>query len=104
MREPVVFVRLTIVEEPAVTRTATVPVFAGKGRIRFTEKTYRHPGSGELLLGVQANAMCGSDRRQYFGGSLVVPGHEAAGTVLVAGEGASIPVGRRGVEIGRAHV
>lgn len=80
-----------------MTRTALAPVFAGDGRIEFTDRSYPDPGPGQLLLAVQANALCGTDRDQYFGGSRVVPGHEAAGTVLVAGEGTSVPVGTRGV-------
>ena len=79
-----------------MTRTALAPVFTGDGRIEFADHSYPDPGPGQLLLAVQANALCGTDRDQYFGGSGVVPGHEAAGTVLVAGEGTSVPVGTRG--------
>jgi threonine 3-dehydrogenase len=79
-----------------MTRTALAPVFSGDGRIEFAERSYPDPGPGQLLLGVQANALCGTDRDQYFGGSHVVPGHEAAGTVIAAGEGTSVPVGSRG--------
>ena len=79
-----------------MTRTALAPVFPGAGRIDFADRSYPDPGPGQLLLGVQANALCGTDRDQYFGGSSVVPGHEAAGTVVAAGEGTSVPVGSRG--------
>ncbi|MEU4291236.1 alcohol dehydrogenase catalytic domain-containing protein [Kribbella sp. NPDC026596] len=79
-----------------MTRTALAPVFSGDGRIEFADRSYADPGPGQLLLGVQANALCGTDRDQYFGGSSVVPGHEAAGTVIAAGEGTGVPVGSRG--------
>lgn len=76
---------------------AKVPRFLGQGKITFTDHEYADPGVGELLLRVQANAICGSDRGQYFGGSSVIPGHEAAGTVFAAGPDATLPEGTRGV-------
>jgi threonine dehydrogenase-like Zn-dependent dehydrogenase len=79
-----------------MTRTALAPVFAGAGRIEFADREYPDPGPGQLLLAVQANALCGTDRHQYHDGSQVVPGHEAAGTVIQTGEGTSTPVGTRG--------
>ncbi|GAA3144295.1 threonine dehydrogenase-like Zn-dependent dehydrogenase [Kribbella aluminosa] len=79
-----------------MTRTALAPKFTGAGNIEFAAHDYTDPGPGQLLLSVQANALCGTDRHQYFDGSSVVPGHEAAGTVLQAGEGTSTPVGTRG--------
>ena len=79
-----------------MTRTALAPRFTGAGTIEFADHDYPDPGPGQLLLAVQANALCGTDRHQYYDGSPVVPGHEAAGTVLQAGEGTSTPVGTRG--------
>ncbi|MGZ0152838.1 alcohol dehydrogenase catalytic domain-containing protein [Kribbella sp. WER1] len=79
-----------------MTRTALAPKFTGAGNIEFAAHDYSDPGPGQLLLSVQANALCGTDRHQYFDGSSVVPGHEAAGTVLQAGEGTSTPIGTRG--------
>ena len=79
-----------------MTRTALAPVFTGAGTIEFADHEYPDPGPGQLLLRVQANAICGTDRDQYFGGSTVVPGHEAAGTVIAAGEGTSTALGIRG--------
>ena len=79
-----------------MTRTALAPRFTGAGTIEFADHDYPDPGPGQLLLAVQANALCGTDRHQYYDGSPVVPGHEAAGTFLQAGEGTSTPVGTRG--------
>ena len=79
-----------------MTRTALAPRFTGAGTIEFADHDYPDPGPGQLLLAVRANALCGTDRHQYYDGSPVVPGHEAAGTVLQAGEGTSTPVGTRG--------
>lgn len=79
-----------------MTRTALAPRFTGAGSIEFADREYPDPGPGQLLLAVQANALCGTDRHQYYDGSSVVPGHEAAGTVLQAGEGTGTPVGTRG--------
>jgi threonine 3-dehydrogenase len=47
-------------------------------------------------LRVEANAICGTDREQYYNGSDVVPGHEAAGTVIGVGDGSAVPPGTRG--------
>lgn len=77
-------------------RVGHAPWFAGEGRIEIREREYRDPGAGELLLRVEANAICGTDRAIYQEGSAVVPGHEAAGSVIAAGEGTSTPVGTRG--------
>ncbi|MEU4192452.1 alcohol dehydrogenase catalytic domain-containing protein [Kribbella sp. NPDC026611] len=78
-------------------RTALAPVFAGAGTIEFADHEYPDPGPGQLLLAVQANALCGTDRHQYYDGSQVVPGHEAAGTVIRTGEGTQTTVDTRGV-------
>ena len=79
-----------------MTRTALAPTFTGAGTITFADHEYPDPGPGQLLLQVQANAICGTDHDQYFGGSTVVPGHEAAGTVIATGEGTRTTVGTRG--------
>jgi threonine dehydrogenase-like Zn-dependent dehydrogenase len=49
------------------------------------------------LLQVHANALCGSERPQFFDGTPTTPGHEAAGTVVVAGPDTRTPVGTPGV-------
>lgn len=77
--------------------TARAPRFAGGGSIEFADHHYGEPGSGQLLLKVSANALCGTDRQQYSRGSLVVPGHEVAGTVLMTGPDTTTSVGSRGV-------
>ncbi len=77
--------------------TMRVPLFVGGGRIEWGEREVPSPGPGELLLRVRANALCGSERGQFFGGTQVVPGHEAAGIVASAGPGTATPVGTAGV-------
>ena len=76
-----------------------VPRFLGKstGEISFVRKPVPEPGSGHLLIQVKANALCGSERRQFFGGSEVTPGHEAAGIVADAGPNTHSAVGTPGV-------
>jgi len=73
-----------------------VPVFVGNKEIKFAERAVPEPGPGQLLLRVHANALCGSERLQFFDGTSVIPGHEAAGTVLAAGADTHIPVGTTG--------
>ncbi len=77
--------------------TMRVPHFVGQSRIEFQEKPVPVPGAGQLLIQVKANALCGSERGQFFGGSSVTPGHEAAGIVAAAGPDTTTPVGTPGV-------
>lgn len=74
----------------------TVPHFVGGGKIQTIEKPVPEPGPGQLLIQVHANALCGSERGQYWNGTEVTPGHEAAGTVVAAGPGTTTPVGTSG--------
>jgi len=80
-----------------VPSTMLVPLFVGGGRITFGEKPVPAPASGQLLVQVKANALCGSERGQFHGGSSVTPGHEAAGVVAAAGPDTHTPVGTPGV-------
>jgi threonine 3-dehydrogenase len=79
-----------------MTLERVAPRFDGGGRISFAEHTYRDPGPGELLLRVEANAVCGTDREQYYTGSKVTPGHEAVGRVAAAGADTRVAEGTRG--------
>ncbi len=74
----------------------TVPKFEGGGIISFHQKDVPAPGPGQLLLQVGANALCGSERGQFYEGSDVTPGHEGAGIVAAAGPDTSTPVGTPG--------
>lgn len=90
---------LSVDETPdsSIPDRATAPRFLGGGRIGVWDREVRRPGPGELLLGVRANAVCGSDRPAFENGWPVVPGHETAGVVVAVGEGSSIPIGTAGV-------
>jgi threonine 3-dehydrogenase len=79
------------------TKTMNVPLFVGNGKIEFGEKPVPVPGDGQLLLQVKANALCGSDRGQFYNGSEKTPGHEASGIVAAAGSGTKTQVGTHGV-------
>lgn len=74
-----------------------VPRFVGAGEIDFVRRPIPEPGPGQLLIRVRANALCGSERGQFFGGSEVTPGHEAAGVVADAGPETRVAVGTSGV-------
>lgn len=78
-------------------RTMRIPLFVGNGKVEYGEKEVPVPGPGQLLLKVKANALCGSDRSQFFEGSQATPGHEASGIVEAAGTGTRTPVGTPGV-------
>ena len=73
------------------------PCFRGGGRIEFEDAPVPAPGPGQLLIRVEANALCGSERGQFMQGAPVVPGHEAAGVVVAAGPNTHTAVGSRGV-------
>jgi threonine dehydrogenase-like Zn-dependent dehydrogenase len=73
-----------------------VPAFVGNKQIKFIEKEVPEPGAGQLLLRVGANALCGSERPQFFDGSVVTPGHEAAGIVVAVGPGTHTAGGTTG--------
>jgi len=74
----------------------TTPKFEGGGIISFHEKDVPVPVPGQLLLQVGANALCGSERGQFYDGSAVTPGHEGAGIVAAVGPETSTPVGTPG--------
>src|SRR6476620_6487966 len=74
-----------------------VPHFAGHGKIDAVEKPVPTPGPGQLLLQVKANALCGSERGQFYNGTAITPGHEAAGVVVAAGSDTHTPIGTAGV-------
>lgn len=76
---------------------ATVPHFIGSRKIQTVTKPVPHPGPGQLLIEVRANALCGSERSQFINGTEITPGHEAAGVVVIAGEGTTTPIGTPGV-------
>lgn len=82
---------------PPIPSSALYPVFSGNQQIRFSEKPVPKPGPGQLLLKVNANALCGSEKSQFFKGTDVTPGHEAAGTVVESGAATRIAVGTNGV-------
>jgi len=71
-------------------------VFHGEGRITVEEAPVPTPGPGELLVRVQACALCGSDRGAWEKGCAATPGHEIAGEIVGAGPGATPPLGSRG--------
>jgi len=71
--------------------------FGGESRITIVDVAVPEPGPGQLLLRVGANALCGSERGQFRSGAPVIPGHEAAGTVVAAGPGTRTVAGTPGV-------
>ncbi|UVI33184.1 zinc-binding dehydrogenase [Paenibacillus spongiae] len=78
-------------------QTMSIPLFVGNGKIEYGEEEIPVPGAGQLLLQVKANALCGSDRGQFNGGTSTTPGHEASGIVAVAGPDTNTAVGTPGV-------
>jgi threonine 3-dehydrogenase len=78
-------------------QTMRVPLFVGNGQIEYGEKEIPVPGKGQLLLQVKGNALCGSERGQFYKGTRTTPGHEAAGIVAAVGKETRTLVGAHGV-------
>jgi threonine 3-dehydrogenase len=74
-----------------------IPKFVGQGRVEWGEREIPVPGPGQLLLQVKANALCGSERGQFYQGTETTPGHEAAGVVTAVGPNTQIEIGTPGV-------
>jgi L-iditol 2-dehydrogenase len=72
-------------------------VYHGRGRIVLEERPDPVAGPGELVVRVRACGLCGSDLMGWYQDprAPVVLGHEPAGTVAQAGEGAPFSVGQR---------
>src|SRR4051812_32640762 len=84
-------------QAPTLPTTMLAPHFLGQGKIGVIEKPVPTPASGQLLIQVKANALCGSERGQFYNGAPVTPGHEAAGIVVAAGPETKTAVGTPGV-------
>jgi L-iditol 2-dehydrogenase len=80
-----------------------VSVLHGVRDVRLEERATPRPAAGEVLVAVGAVGVCGSDVHYYAEGRIgshvvrqpLVLGHEAAGVVVGAGEGAGHRVGDR---------
>jgi threonine 3-dehydrogenase len=80
-----------------IAKTVQTPIFLGGGKIGWEERSVPSPQSGELLLQVKANALCGSDRKQFYDGTEITPGHESTGIVVAAGPNTTTEIGTPGV-------
>lgn len=70
----------------------------GPGQLEVVERDLGLPGPGELLLRVEAATTCGTDLKAWRRGHPQIPmpgpfGHEWAGIVVAAGEGAKFKAG-----------
>jgi threonine dehydrogenase-like Zn-dependent dehydrogenase len=74
-------------------------VFVGDRKVALEEFADPSPGPGEVVIGIRASGMCGSDLPPYReGGARVVRGHEPCGVVVERGAGVSeqqAPIGQR---------
>jgi len=69
--------------------------FRGNGVIELTDVPKPKPGPGEVLMRVACNGVCGSDHKILKSGFNLIPGHEAAGTVVEVGPDCKTKVGTR---------
>lgn len=65
--------------------------FLGAGEIALEDVPVPRPGPGDILLRVDACALCGTDVHAYRNGGNVVPGHEIVGTVVALGDDVERP-------------
>ena len=69
-----------------------------KQNLTIEEKKIPTPGTGEVLVKIAANGICGSDVHFFNDGRLgnfvvttpYIPGHEASGTIVACGDGAKL--------------
>jgi L-iditol 2-dehydrogenase len=76
-------------------------VYHGPNDLRVEDRTPPEPGPGEAILRVGACGICGTDlriaaggHRAYPPGTVRIPGHEVAGTILAAGDGTDLEEGQ----------
>ncbi|MGC8837696.1 MAG: alcohol dehydrogenase catalytic domain-containing protein, partial [Anaerolineae bacterium] len=67
--------------------------FLGEGKIAIEEVPVPRPGPGEVLLKTSYCGLCGSDKRLFYRGAQVTPGHELTGVVMENGPGADLSLG-----------
>lgn len=75
----------------------------GQGDVRIEEAPLAPPAAGEVLVRLAAGGICGSDLHYLLDGGFgpirvrepIILGHEAAGVVEAAGEGAALAPGTR---------
>lgn len=77
-------------------------VYYGPGDLRLEDRPVPRPGPGEALLRVDACGICGTDlriaageHRAYPPGTVRIPGHEIAGTVVATGASVDLREGTR---------
>jgi L-iditol 2-dehydrogenase len=83
--------------------TSLTAVLRRPGEIVLEERAEPRPGPRDVIVAVEAVGVCGSDVHYFRHGRLgpfvveapLVLGHEAAGTVVAAGDQAAHPVGTR---------
>lgn len=79
-------------------RTMRAAVYRGAGRVEIEQVPVPEIAAGELLVRVAACGICGTDIKKIQHGFVGPPqifGHEIAGTVVAAGEGALFQPGDR---------
>lgn len=77
---------------------ATRARFRGDKVLHLCDEILPDLASDEVRVSVEVAALCGSDIRPYFNGSVVVPGHEVAGAIIEAGDGVTASIiGARGI-------
>ena len=84
-----------------MTKTYPMAIVSAPGKVEFQEKRLPQLSPREVLIGVKASAICGSDLHIFKGRHPSAPlpvaiGHEVSGTILEAGSGVStLKVGDR---------
>ncbi len=88
----------TVTAARAATRTMRAAVYRSAGRVVVESVPVPEIAAGELLVRVAACGICGTDIKKIQHGFVKPPqilGHEIAGTVVAAGEGARFRPGDR---------
>jgi L-iditol 2-dehydrogenase len=77
-------------------------IYHGPNDLRVEDRPTPEPGRGEVALRMGACGVCGTDlriasgkHRAYPPGTVRVPGHEVAGTIVAVGDGVDLREGQR---------
>ena len=70
--------------------------FLGQGRLALEPFPDPQPQGDEVVVRIEAAAICGTDREHYLGaGQPTIPGHESAGQVVAVDKPSWVKVGQR---------
>ncbi|CEP69407.1 GroES (chaperonin 10)-like [Moorella glycerini] len=72
-------------------------IFKGNEEIEIVDKEMPVAGPDDVLIKVSYCGLCGSDKRLFYQGSAIVPGHEISGVIVQSGANVSLKAGTKAI-------